>query len=226
MTNPCVECGASTSAGRRLCDECLEAFARDWERRHGLPPGGRDPAEVDHELVCRRAAALLLHGRLTGRRADEHAAMTLVLAECHARPGLTPAVALVGPALTLATWLPDPWSARFVERLRVAGAIAAAEADVTEDDAEHVRDCRATDAAAVVMAGRLTGDAEREADGWALAGELAAEHGATAAGLLLGPVLGLTDDHLHGAARERLVDTLRDVLMTWAPVPDNAEGLT
>jgi hypothetical protein len=223
----CIDCGRAPAAdGRRVCDDdCLATFIRDWERCHGLPPGGRDPAEVEHELACRRGAALLLHGRLTRHRDDETAGMTLVLAECHARPGLTPAAALVGPALTLATWITDPWRDPFAGRLRDAGAIATAEAQVT-DDGELARDCRATEAAAGVMRGRLTGDQELEAHGWTQAGALAAEHDATAAGLLLGPILGLTDDHLRGAARERLVDTLRDVLMTWAPVPDTAAGLT
>jgi hypothetical protein len=230
---PCAECGAP--AARRLCDECLEAFARDWERRHGLPPGGRDPAEVDHELDCRRGAALLLHGRLTGNRADEHAGMTVVLAECHARPGWTPAAAIVPPLLNLATLVVDgylagalvtAWRAQFVEALRGAGAIAAAEAQVA-DDAELIRDCRATEAATVVMCGRLTGDQDLEAEGWRLVEALAAEHNATAAGLLLGAVLGLIGDHVHGTARERLVDALAHELMLYAgPAPDTAEGLT
>jgi hypothetical protein len=92
-------------------DDELETFAKEWERRHGLPIGGRDPAVVDHEIACRRAPAGLLHGRLTGNRDDEHAAMTVVLTECHRRPGLTPAAALVPPLLTLAGYVADGTSA-------------------------------------------------------------------------------------------------------------------
>ncbi|POX90642.1 hypothetical protein C3477_06800 [Mycobacterium kansasii] len=245
----CIDCGRAPAAdGRRVCDDCLAVFIRDWERRHGLPPGGRDPAEVRHELACGRGAALLLHGRLTGNRDDEHAAMTVVLTECYERPGLTPAAALVDPLLNLTSAVlvdaPQPpgppppppppnvvrvepvrWCSVFVERLRDAGMIAAAEADVT-DDAELVRDCRATEAATVVMRGRLTGDAELEAHGWSSAEALAAEDHATAPGVLLGPILGLVNDHVRGGARERLIECLRDAILTWAPTPDTPEGLT
>jgi hypothetical protein len=45
VTNLCIDCGrAPATAGRRVCDNCLEAFVTDRMRRLGLPPGGRDPA--------------------------------------------------------------------------------------------------------------------------------------------------------------------------------------
>ncbi|MGA5466747.1 hypothetical protein [Mycobacterium sp. NPDC050041] len=120
---------------------------------------------------------------------------------------------------------PARWRSVFVERMREAGMIAAAEADVTDDN-ELVRDCRVTEAATVVMCGRLTGDAELEAHGWELAEALPAEDCVTAPGVLLGPVLGLVNDHVRGVARERLIECLGDAILTWAPTPDTPEGLT
>jgi hypothetical protein len=37
-------------------DAYIEAFAQWWERRHGLPPGGRDPAEARAEIRRSRDA--------------------------------------------------------------------------------------------------------------------------------------------------------------------------
>ncbi|EUA09480.1 hypothetical protein I546_4170 [Mycobacterium kansasii 732] len=227
----CAECGrAPARPNRKTCLNCIEAFAQ----RCGVPPEGRDPAEVRHELTCRRGAALLLHGRLTGRPGDETAGMTVVLAECHVRPGLTPAAALVDPLLNLAGLVVDgylggelvsTWRTQFVERLAVAGGIAAAEAEITAD-ADLARDCRATEAAEIVLRGRLTRDVELEARGWALADDAAGRSDATPPGVLLGPILGLVNDNLRGVARDRFVEALRKVLMMWAPpTPDNVEGL-
>jgi hypothetical protein len=200
----CAECGrAPAAAGRRVCDDCLEAFVTDRMRRLGLPPGGRDPAEVDHELACRRGAVSLLLGKLTDSPEDQTAGMTAGLAECYERPGLTPAAALVPVLVNIpACLLVGAARDRFADRLREAGMIAAAEAEVADD-------------------------AELEADGWRLAESLAAQHNATPPGLLLGPVLGLINDHVHDMARERLVDALaQEAMLDAGPAPDTPEGLT
>ncbi|MGV0796187.1 hypothetical protein ABQF26_04415 [Mycolicibacterium elephantis] len=42
--------------GEPFDDDAVEAFARKWEAAHGLPPGGRDPAEVRAEIRRSRDA--------------------------------------------------------------------------------------------------------------------------------------------------------------------------
>ena len=63
---------------RRVCDTSSRRSSETWSAARACPGAGHpgEPADVDHELACGAAAALLLHGRLTGSHDDEHAGMT------------------------------------------------------------------------------------------------------------------------------------------------------
>lgn len=244
---PCLDCKAAPATVGRFCAECVERTAAEECVKAGMPAQGRDPAEVRAEIRLRRAAAALLLGRLTRDEQRQADAMAAVLRECYQRPGLTPPGALVPPLLNLATYLADEptppgpplpppppnvvrmepvrWRSEFVEQLREAATLAEAEAELT-DDAELIRDCHATAAAAGSWPGRLTGNADVEADGWARVETLAERHHAAAHGLLLGPVLGLLNDRVGGPARDYLVDRLRTEVMLFAgAVPDTLAAL-
>ncbi len=191
-----------------------------------MPPGGRDPAEVRREIRLRRAAAALLLGRFLGDAERQAAAMQVVMRECHAT-GSRPGDLLVAPLLSFVTYVTGSARERFVDAMREAGTLAAAEAELA-DGAELIRDCRATEAAAVMLAGRLTADPAVEAHGRALAEGVAERHlGASLGVLLLGPVLGLLNDRLRGSGRAELIARLDAELMLTTPgtAPDTLADL-
>jgi hypothetical protein len=219
----CIDCKSAPATMGRFCGPCVQRTAREECVKAGMPPEGRDPAVVSREIRIRRAAAALLLGRLTGDDQRQADAMRVVLMEC--APGVKPADLLVPPLLNLATYV-APWRIQFVETLREVAAVAAAEAEIADDDTEHVRNCLATEATADIMRGRLTGAAGLQADAWARAETLAERQHTTASRLLMGPVMGLLNDRVHGAAREHLVDRVTFELMLYAgPAPDTLEGL-